>query len=74
MDRKIKGSMIINIQYNEIIEYTKLVSGVGKNNMIIDMNTSLNDYAIHDYVTNYKKLIKQENKDTKNLKLILQKL
>ena len=64
---------MINKQYNEIVEYSKLLSGVN-NNMIMDLDNTLSEQKIHDYVTNYKKLIKKENKGTKNLKLILQTL
>ena len=62
----------INNQYNEIIEYTKLLSGV--NNNIMNLDNTLSEQTIHDYVTNYKKLIKKENKNTQNFKLILQTL
>ena len=63
----------INNQYNEIIEYTKLLSGVNNNN-IMNLDNTLSEQTIHDYVTNYKKLIKKENKNTHNFKLILQTL
>jgi hypothetical protein len=63
----------INNQYNEIIEYTKLLSGINKNN-IMNLDNTLSEQTIHDYVTNYKKLIKKENKNTQNFKLILQTL
>jgi hypothetical protein len=71
-----KLKQMINNQYNEIIEYTKILSGVSKpkKDMIIDLDNTLSEQKIHNYVTNYKKLIKQENKSKKNFKLILQTL
>jgi len=67
---------MINNQYNEIIEYTKILSGVSiaKKDIIIDLDNTLSEKKIHDYVTNYKKLIKKENKSKKTLKLILHTL
>lgn len=67
---------MINNQYNEIIEYTKILSGVSlsKKDIIIDLDNTLSEKKIHDYVTNYKKLIKKENKSKKNFKLILHTL
>jgi hypothetical protein len=40
----------------------------------MNLDNTLSEETIHDYVINYKKLIKKENKGTKNLKLILQTL
>ena len=72
----VRLKQMINNQYDEIIEYTKILSGVSKpkKDMIIDLDNTLSEQKIHNYVTNYKKLIKQENKSKKNFKLILQTL
>mgnify|MGYP000945529179 CR=1 FL=1 len=40
----------------------------------MNLDNTLSEQTIHDYVTNYKKLIKKEHKNTHNFKLILQTL
>ena len=61
----------INNQYNEIIEYTKLLSGINKNNIIMNLDNTLSEETIHDYVINYKKLIKKENKIINNINFLI---
>jgi hypothetical protein len=65
----------INQEYNTIITYTKIVSGIkqDQSDNIIDLN-SLTTNSMDGYILNYKKLIKAKNNTSKQIKLILKNL
>ena len=65
----------IDEEYENIIEYTKILSGLKSNKFCENYDLDgLNKDTIHNCVTNYKKLIKNKNKKLKNIKKIFGRL
>jgi hypothetical protein len=61
----------IDEQYENIIEYNKIISGIESKKIcnIIDIN-GINENTIHNCVNNYKKLIKKTNTKIEKIKYI----
>ena len=64
----------IDKEYNTIVEYSKIISGINSKDFFNDdinfSNKHLNYETMSNYVNNYKRLIKNENKNIKVLKNI----